>query len=63
MLNDNHKTKRLAAALCFVERYSNEADAFLSHTVTGDESWVSCATPETKRQSVEWYRARSAKEP
>lgn len=47
MLNDEHKTKRLGSALGFLERYSNEGDDFLSHIVTGDETWVAYVTPES----------------
>ncbi|KAG8258189.1 hypothetical protein J6590_108469 [Homalodisca vitripennis] len=59
MLNDEHKTKRLGSALSFLERYSNEGDDFLSHIVTGDETWVAYVTPESKQQSMEWRHSTS----
>ncbi|GFT49575.1 HTH_48 domain-containing protein [Trichonephila clavipes] len=40
MLTDEHKPKILGNALSFLERYSNEGNDFLSHIVTGDETWV-----------------------
>lgn len=59
MLSDEHKTKRLGSALSFIERYSNEGDDFLSHIVTGDETWVAYVTPESKQQSMEWRHSSS----
>lgn len=34
-----------------LEFFSNEGDGFLSNIVTEDETWVTYAKPETKRQS------------
>ncbi|GFW49368.1 histone-lysine N-methyltransferase SETMAR [Trichonephila clavipes] len=59
MLTDEHKTKRLGSALSFLERYSNEGEDFLSHIVTGDETWVAYVTPESKQQSMEWRYSSS----
>ncbi|GFY27883.1 histone-lysine N-methyltransferase SETMAR [Trichonephila clavipes] len=59
MLTDEHKTKRLGSALSFLERCSNEGDDFLSHIVTGDETWVAYVTPESKQQSMEWRHSSS----
>ncbi|GFY19459.1 histone-lysine N-methyltransferase SETMAR [Trichonephila clavipes] len=59
MLADERKTKRLGSALSFLERYSNEGDDFLSHIVTGDETWVAYVTPESKQQSLEWRHSSS----
>lgn len=61
MLTEVHKTKRLASALTFLERYSDEGDEFLSQIVTGDETWVAHVTPESKRQSMEWRHSTSPK--
>jgi len=33
----------------------------LSHIVTGDETWVSYITPESKQQSLHWKRTGSPK--
>ncbi|KAJ4442047.1 hypothetical protein ANN_11913 [Periplaneta americana] len=38
-------------------------DAFLDQIVTGDETWVSHNTPETKRQSRQWHHPSSPKKP
>jgi len=35
-------------------RYHKEGDGMLSHIVTGDETWVSHITPESKQQSLHW---------
>ncbi|GFU89680.1 histone-lysine N-methyltransferase SETMAR [Trichonephila clavipes] len=59
MLTDEHKTKSLGSALSFLERCSNEGDDFLSHIVTGDETWVAYVTPESKQQSMEWRHSSS----
>ena len=45
--------KRQASGLDFLTRYSEEGDNFLSRVVTGDETWVSHATPDSKQQSME----------
>ena len=52
MLMEEHKLKQQASALDFLTRYSEEGDNFLSRLVTGDETWVSHATPELKQQSM-----------
>ncbi|GFX08184.1 mariner Mos1 transposase [Trichonephila clavipes] len=59
MLTDEHKTKRLGSALSFFERYRNEGNDFLSHIVTGDETWVAYFTPESKQQSMEGWQSSS----
>jgi hypothetical protein len=40
MLTGAHKTQRMASALTFSERYNEDGDEFLNHTVreTGDET-------------------------
>jgi len=59
MLTEEHKLKRLASALDFLTRYSEEGDNFLGRVVTGDETWVSHATPESKQQPMEWRHTSS----
>jgi transposase len=59
MLTDEHKMKWQASALTFLTRYSEQGDDFLSCTVTGDETWVSHVTPESKQQSMEWRHTSS----
>ena len=46
--------QRVACALTFLMRYHKEGDGMLSHIVTGDETWVSHITPESKQQSLYW---------
>ena len=41
-------------ALTFVQRYHDDGDEFLDRIITGDETWVSHITPETKQQSMHW---------
>jgi hypothetical protein len=36
MLADNHREKRMGAALTFLERHRRDGDKFLDHIVTGD---------------------------
>ncbi|KAJ4445317.1 hypothetical protein ANN_07122 [Periplaneta americana] len=62
-LSDQHKTQRMASALTFLMRYHTDGDAFLDQIVTGDETWVSYNTPETKRQSRQWHHPSSPKKP
>ncbi|KAJ4448998.1 hypothetical protein ANN_00390 [Periplaneta americana] len=54
VLTEEHKTKRASSALSFFTRYSEQGDEFLDHIVTGDETWVSHMTPESKQQAMEW---------
>jgi hypothetical protein len=61
MLSEEHKTKRAGSALTFLTWYSKQDDEFLSHIVTGDETWVSYVTPESKQQSMEWRHTSSPK--
>ncbi|KAJ4425723.1 hypothetical protein ANN_27919 [Periplaneta americana] len=60
-LSDQHKTHRMASALTFLMRYHTDGDAFLDQIVTGDETWVSHNTPETKRPSRLWHHHSSPK--
>jgi hypothetical protein len=53
----------MGAALTFLERYHRDGDKFLDYIVTGDETWVSHFTPESKRQSLEWHHPRSPSKP
>lgn len=59
LLTEEHKMKRMACALDFLDRYHKEGDQFLENIVTGDETWVSHMTPESKRQSMEWRHTTS----
>ncbi|KAJ4439415.1 hypothetical protein ANN_07539 [Periplaneta americana] len=53
----------MASALTFLMRYHTDGDAFLDQIVTGDETWVSHNTPETKHQSRQWHHPSSPKKP
>jgi len=44
----------VACVLTFLMCYHKEGDGMLSHIVTGDETWVSHITPESKQQSLHW---------
>jgi len=59
MLTEEHKLIRQTKALDFLTRYSEEGDTFLSRVVTGDETWVSHATPESKQHSMDWRHTSS----
>ncbi|GFV74633.1 uncharacterized protein TNCV_5130751 [Trichonephila clavipes] len=59
LLTEEHKLKRMACALDFLDRYHKEGDQFLERIVTGDATWVSHITPESKRQSMEWRHTNS----
>ncbi|GFT13461.1 histone-lysine N-methyltransferase SETMAR [Trichonephila clavipes] len=59
LLTEEHKLKRMACALNFLDRYHKEGDQFLERIVTGDETWISHITPESKRQSMEWRHTNS----
>ncbi|GFY11564.1 histone-lysine N-methyltransferase SETMAR [Trichonephila clavipes] len=61
LLSKEHKLKRMACALDFLDRYHKEGDQFLERIVTGDETWVSHITPESKRQSMEWRHTSQSK--
>jgi len=52
LLTEEYKLKWQASTLDFLTRYSEEGYNFLSHVVTGDETWVSHTTPELKQQSM-----------
>lgn len=63
ILTDDHKAKRMGAALEFLTQYDKDGDQFLDRIVTGDETWVSYKTPENKRQSMEWHHTNSPSKP
>ncbi|GFX26603.1 histone-lysine N-methyltransferase SETMAR [Trichonephila clavipes] len=59
LLTAEHKEKRFASSLHFLIHYKKESDGMLSRIVTGEETWVSHITPESKLQSMEWQHASS----
>ena len=54
MLSEEQKKKRASSALTFLMLYREQGDGFLSQNVTGDETWMSHLTVESKHQSMEW---------
>ena len=56
---DEHKTKRMAAALTFLGHYSDAGNPFMTRIITGDETWVCYSSPKSKRKSMEWHHAHS----
>ncbi|KAJ4447820.1 hypothetical protein ANN_09828 [Periplaneta americana] len=58
-LSSEPKMQRLGAALTFLQRYRDDGDEFLDRIVTGDETWISHFTPETKQQSMHWRHSGS----
>jgi hypothetical protein len=63
MLTEEKKSKRVGAALTFLQRYHQEGDKFLNQRVTGDETWVSHTISDSKRQSLEWHHSYSPSKP
>ncbi|KAJ4437856.1 hypothetical protein ANN_13795 [Periplaneta americana] len=58
-LTPEHKMQRLGAILTFLQRYHDDGDEFLDRIVTGNETWISHFTPETKQQSMHWRHSGS----
>jgi hypothetical protein len=52
---DSQKTQRKSSALIFLERYHKDGNEFLNRIVrvTGDETWVSFVSVETKEYSTQ----------
>jgi hypothetical protein len=59
MLTEEHKQKRIEAGRMFLERHDEQGEEFLVSIVTGDETWISYTTSETKRQSMQWRYTHS----
>ncbi|GBM16379.1 hypothetical protein AVEN_129704-1 [Araneus ventricosus] len=59
LLTEDHRNKRFECSLNFLTRYNEEGDVMVSRIVTGDETWVSYVTPESKQQSMEWRHTHS----
>ncbi|GBM39812.1 Histone-lysine N-methyltransferase SETMAR [Araneus ventricosus] len=54
LLTEDHENKRFECSLNFLTPYNEGSDAILSRILTGEETWVSHVTPESKQQSMEW---------
>jgi len=61
MLTEEYKKHRVACALAFLMRYHKEGNGMLSDILTGEETWVSHITPESKQQSLHWKHTGSLK--
>lgn len=59
MLTEDQKRKRVVISQELLQDYQADADAFLSHVVTQDETWVHHFDPETKSQSMQWKHVTS----
>jgi len=59
MLTERHKLKWQASTLDFLTQCSEESENFLSHVVTGKETWVSHEARKLKQQSMDWRHASS----
>ena len=53
MLREGHKLKQQASTLDFLTQYSEKGKNFLTHVVTGNETWVSHEAPKSKQQSMQ----------
>jgi len=62
MLTEEHKLKRQASTLDFLTQCSEEGENFLSHVVTGNETWVLHEAPKLKQESMEWRHTSSPSE-
>jgi hypothetical protein len=49
----------MGSSLKLLQRYEEYGEAFLSRTVTVDESWVFHYTPESKAESITWKHPHS----
>jgi hypothetical protein len=49
----------MAPALTLLERYQKHEDKFLSHFITGDETWVTLVNVKTKEQTKQWVHTHS----
>ncbi|GBN66295.1 hypothetical protein AVEN_161903-1 [Araneus ventricosus] len=58
-LTAEQRNNRMALSLSHLQRYHEEEYGFLSHIVTGDETWCHHFEPESKRQSKQWKHATS----
>ncbi|KAJ4426696.1 hypothetical protein ANN_26494 [Periplaneta americana] len=58
-LTSEHKMQRLGEAPTFLQPHHDDGDEFLDRIVTGDETWISHFTPETKQQSMHWRHSGS----
>lgn len=58
-LSDDQKANRVTACESHLARFRKDGEKFLNHIITGDETWIHYAEPETKQQSKQWKRPGS----
>ena len=54
LLNGDQQEEQVHLCCANLHRFCHEGQDFLSHIVTGDETWVYSWDPELKRQSAQW---------
>ena len=59
MLTADQKHRRRQVCDELLDEYYEEAEDFLDHVITQDETWVHHYDPETKQQSLQWKHADS----
>ena len=59
MLTEDNKLEHQGITLDFLTHCSEEGENFLSHVITGDETWVSHEAPKLKQQVMEWRHTSS----
>ena len=59
MLTDDHKARRRSVSEQLLNRYRDDEQSLLEDVITGDETWVHHATPETKLDSMVWKHPSS----
>lgn len=59
-LSEEHRRRRVEDCTALLKMYRRWGKRFISRIVTGDETWVSYSTPETKQQSKQWLPRGSA---
>jgi len=59
MLTEENKLKQQTRTLEFLTQCSEEGKNFLSHLVTGNETWVLHEAPKSKQQFMEWRHTSS----
>ena len=57
MLTADQKHRRRQVCDELLDEYYEEAEDFLDHIITQDETWVHHYDPETKQQSMQWKHA------
>lgn len=62
ILTEAEKRQRVSTSRSILSAYADDWDSFVYRLVTGDETWVSYETPETRTSAAEW-RPRGSRPP